>query len=137
MGGARSVATMRWFRSRSSLGAWLALFALTTQLVVSFGHVHLDHGAPVAGHSSVLLHVQASTGAETASLPASDEVPALADDYCAACALIHLAGTVVASEPPALPLPALFGRARTDSTAEFGLTAQSHAPFAARAPPVA
>jgi hypothetical protein len=128
---------MHWFRSRSSLGAWLALFALTAQLVVSFGHVHLDPNGSTPGHQSALLRSDAPTSADVASLPAGDEAPALADDYCAVCALIHLAGTLVTAEPPALPLPALFGRARTDSTAEFGLTAQSHALFAARAPPLA
>jgi hypothetical protein len=32
--------------SRRGFGRWLALFALALQLVVSFGHVHLDgiHG---------------------------------------------------------------------------------------------
>jgi hypothetical protein len=128
---------MHWFRSRSSLGAWLALFALTAQLVVSFGHVHLDRNASAPEHQSALLGSDTPTSADIASLPASDDAPALADDYCAVCALIHLAGTVVASEPPALPLPVVFGRAQTQSTAEFGLTAQSHAPFAARAPPFA
>jgi hypothetical protein len=128
---------MHWFRSRSSLGAWLAPFALTAQLVVSFGHVHLDRNASAPGHQSALLASDAPTSADVASLPASDEAPALADDYCAICALIHLAGTVVASEPPALSLPVVFGRAHTQSTAEFGLTAQSHALFAARAPPLA
>ena len=38
---ARSVTTMRSFRARSRLVAYLALFALAFQHVVSFGHVHL------------------------------------------------------------------------------------------------
>src|SRR5882672_3674544 len=105
---------MHWFRSRSSSGSWLALFALAVQLAVSFAHVHLDRGAPVAGHSSsVLLRVHAPNGIAAASLPAGDEAPALADDYCAVCALIHLAGSVVAAEAPALPLPATFARTRS------------------------
>jgi hypothetical protein len=128
---------MHWFRSRSSLGAWLALFALTVQLVVSFGHAHLDRNAWTPGHQSARLGSDAPTSADVASLPAGDETPALADDYCAACALIHLAGTLVTSEPPALPLPAIFGRALPKFSAEFGLPAQSHALFAARAPPLA
>ena len=128
---------MHWFRSRSSLGVWLALLALTAQLVVSFGHVHLDHNASRPGHQSAVLGADTPTSTGFAPRPGSDRAPALADDYCAVCALIHLAGTVVASEPPALPLPAELGRVRTDSTAEFGLTARSHALFAARAPPFA
>lgn len=119
------------------MGSWLALFALAVQLVLSFGHMHPDRTAPLAGHSSTLLRVHASAGVEAVSLSAGDEAPALADVYCAACALIHLAGTLVVSEPPALPLPLTFGRARAESAAEFGLTAHGHSLFAARAPPAA
>jgi hypothetical protein len=128
---------MHWFRSHSSLGSWLALFALAFQLVVSFGHVHLDRGAPVPGHASVVPGADASTGAGPASLPANHEAPVHADDYCAVCALIHLAGTAMAAEPPALPLPAVFGRTRSEAAIEFGLTAPHHTLFAARAPPIA
>src|SRR5258707_10855600 len=103
---------MHWFRSRSSLGAglgsWLALLVRATQLVVSFGHVHLDRGVPLPGHASVLLGAPASGGTDAGALPASGDAPAIADDYCAICALIHLASTTVAAEPPSLPLPAVF-----------------------------
>jgi hypothetical protein len=115
------------------LGACLALLALAFQLAVSFAHVHVDR-APTPVHSSVLLLVHGLPAANTVSQPASDEAPRLADDYCAVCALIHLAGTIVGSEPPVLPLPAAFGRA---PSAEFGLTARHRAPFASRAPPTA
>jgi hypothetical protein len=128
---------MHWVRSRSSLGAWLALFALTVQLVVSFGHVHRDRATQAAGHASAQTQAHAPIGIEAASLPAGDESPTLADDYCAVCALIHLAGTVVAAESPTLRLPAILARARSEFTTEFGLTAQRHTPFAARAPPYA
>jgi hypothetical protein len=128
---------MHWFRSRSRRGSCLALVALAFQLAVSFAHVHLDRVTPGAGHTSVLSGVHASTGSYSTSLPASDETPALADDFCAVCALIHLAGTVVAGEPPALPLPAVFGRLRSEAAVEFGLTAPNHSRFAARAPPLA
>ena len=48
-----------------------------------------------------------------------------------------VAGTAVAAEPPSLPLRAVFGRTFAESAVEFGLTAQDHALFAARAPPLA
>jgi hypothetical protein len=128
---------MHWFRSRSSLGSWLALFALAVQLVVSFGHVHLDRGASLAGHSSTLLRVHAATSVDVASLPAGDEAPAAADEYCAVCALIHLAGTIVTAEPPSLPLPAVFGRAPPATATDLELPAHHHSPFSSRAPPVA
>jgi hypothetical protein len=66
--------------------SWLALFALGVQLVLSFGHVHLDRG-PAPGHSSVLLRVHGLLAANVVSQPATDEAPRRADDYCAVCAL--------------------------------------------------
>ena len=134
--GAQALRAMQWFRSRLSLGSWLALFALTVQLVLSFGHVHLDGGASLVGHSSTLLRVHASSSVDVASLPAGDEAPAGADEYCAVCALIHLAGTVVMAQPPSLPLPAVFGKT-PKPTAGLDLAAHHHSLFAARAPPVA
>jgi hypothetical protein len=111
------------------------LFALAFQLAVSFGHVHLDGKG--SGHATAVADVHASTGANSGSPASSDKTPALADDYCAVCALIHIAGTVVASQAPELPVPAQFGAARSDPPLEIGLTARSHAPFGARAPPIA
>jgi hypothetical protein len=128
---------MSWFRSRSRWGSCLALFALAFQLAVSFAHVHLDRVTPGAAQSLALAGLHRSAGAPAASLPASDETPALADDYCAVCALIHLAATGVAAEPPALPVPAVFGRSRSEAAVEFGLTAPNHSRFSARAPPTA
>ena len=125
---------MHWFRSRSRWGSWLALFALAFQLAVSFGHVHVD--AKGLGHAAILAD-HASTGADSASPAESDETPALADGYCAVCALIQLAGTVVAAQAPSLPVPVLFGATQADPPAQFELTARSHALFAARAPPIA
>jgi hypothetical protein len=120
---------MHWFRTRLRLGSCIALFALALQLVLAFGHVHLD-GA--GGHSSTGIAVSGGT----APAPASNEEPGLADDYCAICALVHLAGALVPAELPSLPLPAVFGRWRPDAAPTLGLTTPSPAYFAARAPPV-
>jgi hypothetical protein len=125
------------------MGSWLALFALAFQLAVSFGHMHLEDVHLAGAHhdsvttAPVLPDVDAAPGAHTASLPAGDETPALADDCCPVCALIHLVGTVVAAQAPAVPVPALFGATQADPPAEFRPTARSHALFAARAPPIA
>ena len=122
---------MRWFRSRLRLGSCFALFAVAFQLVLSFGHVHLEG---IGGHSSA--RIAASGGA--APPPASDDTPDAADDYCAICALIHLAGAVLLPEPPpSLLLPFVFARWRPDAAAMFGLSIPTPAYFAARAPPVA
>src|SRR5215813_15315859 len=128
--------TMSWFRSRSRLGAYLALFALAFQLAISFGHVHLERVAPLSAPASALAGAPPSTDDLNApSNPAGREHPA--DDHCPICTLIHLAGALVPAEMPSLPVPAVFSRLRLEAAAEFDLTASQGAPFRARAPPTA
>jgi hypothetical protein len=127
---------MRWFRSRSRLGAYLALFALAFQLAVSFGHVHLEHLTPLSAGASALAGAQPSADdRNAASKPAGRED--LADDCCPICTVIHLAGALVPAEMPSLPLPAVFGRLQLELAAEFDLKASHAALFRARAPPTA
>src|SRR6266540_4934631 len=104
--------TMCWFRSRSRLGSYLALFALAFQLAVSFAHVHVDEIAPL------------SATALASAQPPSDDVNApssptgredIADDCCPICTLIHLAGALVPAETAPLPLPNMFGHWRLAS----------------------
>jgi Protein of unknown function (DUF2946) len=127
---------MRWFRSRSRVGSYLALFALAFQLAVSFGHVHLDEIAPPSAGAAAFANAQ----------PSSDEVNApssptgredVADDCCPICTLIHLAGAMVPAETPPLPLPNMFGHSRLAAAVAFGVTASQAALFQARAPPIA
>src|SRR5262249_62225815 len=125
---------MRWFRSRSRSGSYLALFALAFQLAVSFGHVHLERIAPLAAGASALAGAPPSGDDLNApSNPAGREH--LADDRCPICTLIHLAGALVPAEMPSLPLPSVFGRLRLQLGAAFDLTASTGAPLPARAPP--
>src|SRR5262245_42198993 len=127
---------MGWFRWRSRLGAYLALFALAFQLAVSFGHVHRDYIAPTSALASALASEQPpSDEANAPSRPTGRED--LADDLCLICTLIHLAGTLVPADAPPLPLPSIFGRMRLEAAAAFALTASHHVLFQARAPPIA
>lgn len=127
---------MRWFRSRSRLGSYLALFALAFQLAVSFGHVHLERVAPPSVGASALAQAQPSAPDLNApSNPTGRED--LADDHCPICTLIHLAATLMPAEMPSLPLPTVVGRLRLELAAEFDLTASHAALFRARAPPIA
>jgi hypothetical protein len=126
---------MNWFRSRSRLGAYLALFALAFQLAVSFGHVHLERIAPSAGTSVLAAAQLSAVDLNAPSNPAGHEHPA--DDHCPICTLIHLAGALVPAETPSLPLPAVFARLRLEAAADFDLTASHAALFRARAPPIA
>jgi Protein of unknown function (DUF2946) len=119
---------MRWFRSRSRVGSYLALFALAFQLTVSFGHVHLDEIAPRSADAAAFASTQSGdpTGRED-----------VADDCCPICTLIHLAGALVPAATPALPLPSMFGHLRLAAAGEFDLAASQTALFRARAPPIA
>jgi hypothetical protein len=121
---------MLWLRSRLRLGSCVALFALAVQLVLTFGHAHLD-GA--GRHSSTAIEASAGT-----TPPAGNHERNPADDYCALCALAHLAGTLLMPAPAALSLPAIFTQLRRHEPAQrIALPASPSAPFAARAPPLA
>jgi hypothetical protein len=133
----KSATTMSWFRSRSRWGSYLALFALVVQLALSFGHVHLEGGAPVSGHASALFAVHPSNAAAAVD-PAGKQFPALADDHCPICTLIHLAGTLVPATAPALPQLAVFSPISFAVAVEFNLTKRHYSsPLGARAPPLA
>jgi DUF2946 family protein len=133
----KSATTMGWFRSRSRWGSYLALFALVVQLALSFGHVHVEGGAPVSGHASALFAVHPSNAAAAVDL-AGKEFPALADDHCPICALIHLASALVPAAAPTLPQRAVFGRIPFTAAVEFDLTNPHYSsPLGARAPPLA
>jgi hypothetical protein len=110
------------------LGSCIALFALAFQLVISFGHVHLD---AIVGNSSVAIATSGGT------LPAGDGPSDRADHRCPICAVIHLAGALVLSEPPVVPLPIVFAQQHARTAVEFGFEAAPPAFFAARAPPLA
>jgi hypothetical protein len=128
---------MGWFRSRSKWGSCLALFALALQLVLSFGHVHFDDEDAPASERSALSGVHASAATTAPDDHAGKETPALPDHSCPICTLIHLAGALVAAEPPSLPLPLALARLRIEPAVEFDLTSSQRAPFGARAPPLA
>jgi Protein of unknown function (DUF2946) len=127
---------MGWFRSRSKWGAYLALLALAFQLAISFGHVHLDHIARASAGARPVAGTQASNEGVTApSNPTGRED--LADDLCPICTLIHVAGTLVPTETPPLPLPGIFRPLRLEAAVASDLTAAQGALFRARAPPLA
>jgi hypothetical protein len=131
-----SATTMHWFRSRSRWGSYLALFALAFQLALTFGHVHLDRFALPTADKFAVASADASSDARNAPAdPAGRDDRA--DHRCPICTLIHLAGALVLAEPPSLPLPAVFGRLRTETAVAFDFSEPQRAFFAARAPPTA
>ena len=91
---------MRWAR-RKRFAGWLALAALALQLVLTFGHVHIDS----IHRTSPAVDVAGSGTQVSQSVPAQQPSND-ADDYCAVCATIYLAANSFIPQAP--QLPALF-----------------------------
>ena len=121
---------MQWFRANLRVGARIGLFALTLQIVLSFGHVHLGD----LRHSTDRLAVAAAQPGPSDPLqqPISD-----ADGYCAICAAIHLAGTSLLPQAPQLSVP--FAGQPVEHANFIPATSLSprRASFQSRAPPLA
>ena len=119
---------MRWVQTTRPCGTWLALAALALQLVLSFGHVHLDAVSrpPVVG--------------AVAGVPGAPSLPDQhrgGDDYCSVCAVIQLAANAFVPQAPQLAVP-LVSRAieHVDHVAVIFITSR-RTPFQPRAPPLA
>jgi hypothetical protein len=127
-----------WIRANRGRVTWLALFALTCQLVLTFGHIHLGRisVAPVAIAANAALAVNA--GDDSAALPRAppQKSPSgFGDDFCALCASINLANSLVVPTAPTLVPPISSELAITWSHARVDLAAFDHLYFEARGPP--
>ena len=122
---------MRWFRTERRLGSLLALFALAVQLVLSFGHVHLD-GVRGETTSTIAVGSNVSTPPSPAQHPANE-----ADGYCAICAVIHLAATSFLPQSPQLAVPFVAEIVEHSNLVAFFFVAPQRTPFQSRAPPLA
>src|ERR1700730_3593253 len=93
---------MRWFRLHTRPTACLAFFALALQLILSFGHAHGDklRLSSAEAKSAVFTNVK-SGSADTPSGPARQDN----DDFCAICASVTLAGSLILPALPAAILP--------------------------------
>src|SRR5271168_1584389 len=136
---------MRWFRSHRLKVASLALFALTCQFLLSFGHVHLDRfagnsinwAAPAATGKAVAPAPGKVTLADLPASPRPKNPSGLGDDFCAICASISLAGALVAPTVPTL-LPGIsFFKELHWSFAATQAQSIDRFYFNARGPPVA
>jgi hypothetical protein len=126
---------MRWFRSHIRFGSRLALAALAVQLILTFGHVHLDGIAQDFGKSalSVLANRSSTTVADASNPAHKSNGPS--DPDCPICALIQLASTSAPSVAPVLPVPAGFVVFRPEVASELEWVASSYFSFQARGPP--
>jgi hypothetical protein len=118
---------MGWFRSNLRLRTLLALFALTVQFSLTFGHTHGIRAAQAAsfGQTTAGLNSPAAPGQPTG----------LIDDSCAICTLIQMAGTIVPTTGPVLVPPVFVSHERLDAAHHDALLATAHLFFRARAPP--
>jgi DUF2946 family protein len=121
---------MGWVRLRKRYGASLAIAAMALQLVLSFGHVHVQG----IGHNSPIVTASAQDGAAT---PDPTQNKPDNDDYCAICASISLLSGSVVAVPPHLPLPVLSYAVEHADRVVSVIIAPRRAPFQSRAPPQA
>lgn len=123
------------FRSSRRAVAWLALFALACQLLLSFGHVHvgqLSRGSPgwATAHSG-------NAPADAPPSPPQKSPTRLAADFCAICANVSLAYTLVLPILAIILAPRLFTEILPGSLAAGEPASPDHRPFSARGPPYA
>jgi hypothetical protein len=124
---------MGWFRSNRGVVAWLAFFALACQLLLSFGHIHVGK---FSGGSAEWA--AAEIGDAPADVPPSSpqkNPTGLAGDFCAICANINLANTLVLPILPIILAPRLFTEILPWSLAASEPASFDHLPFSARGPP--
>ena len=144
---------MKWFRSNIRGGSRLALFALTIQSLLSFGHSHASSAqaapgtklselhetiGPAATRLGALDRASRENASQAARLKSSSnhEPNGQPTDECAVCAVIALAKALVVATPPDLPglHAAAFSYEITD--AEFVHLDSTHVAFQPRAPPI-
>jgi hypothetical protein len=123
---------MGWVCRYRRHGAVLALIALALQIVVAFGHVHLQAAAQNPHATSAQRVALADTKSH-----APVRIPADNDDYCAICASIFLASSAFAPAPPQLLIPTNFQRVGHSFNAARSLAESLRLAFRSRAPPLA
>jgi hypothetical protein len=120
------------------LATSLALIALTMHFTLAFGHTHVEG---LINFAISIVSGPGSADSSVGALPASHGLPAGPskssdqDDYCAICANINLASSLLT---PATPLLVVLPRASAQPARvrEFEPTRQGRIGFDARGPPL-
>jgi hypothetical protein len=127
---------MRWFRRNMRLATPFALFALMMHFALTFGHVHFAGFINADDATAALVGAAPSTAALPAA-PAGSSKNSKLRDYCAICASIQLADSLLAVAAPPLIVPPASGAARPGTDFEFAPTRPARIAFDARGPPPA
>ena len=137
----RACSSMRWFRLNIHLGSWCALFAITIQLAVSFGHLHPQGIVPTHANSILVALFDDLSSTNAPDNPAAPAIPRksqhrTASDFCAICSLIQLTGTMLPAATPPLPQTIVLGRALLGRGDQLALAHSHRGLWHARAPPL-
>jgi hypothetical protein len=125
---------MQWLRSKRRTGARLGLFALAVQLVLSFGHIHLQDVIPRSILGAATSHDAWSGGSSSGQHTPSG----LPDDDCPICMAMHVAASGLLPVTPMAALPDPFGFALRPTIFEkLDVSIPRHILFQTRAPPLA
>ena len=118
---------MRFFRQHRG-SAWLAIFALSAQLALSFGHVHLHatkHGINAASLGACGIKTGSPCPAQRGD-----------DALCAICWTISIAGAGVVPPPILIGLPLLEANLVVPPLSVTALRGSKIIQTRARAPPL-
>jgi hypothetical protein len=105
---------------------------MTLQLVLSLGHIHLEHLARGSITAGVAAFKAPSSQQNPAQHPANE-----ADDFCAICATIHLASSSFLPDAPLLPVPFASRTIEHFGHFTFVFISSQRVAFQSRAPPLA
>ena len=95
---------MRWIRMNRQLGARLVLFALALQLVLSFGHIHVeDLGIAAPANTESIAQNPANSDGPAAPQDRNDR-----HDVCAICVTLSLTSTSLLPIVASLVLPVAY-----------------------------
>ena len=132
---------MNWFRRNLKHGSRLALFALTLQFVLSFGHFHWDaaQAATALQSQTDLTHQQGltpDTAVQAQQQPSGHDDGKPSNEPCAICAVMSMANQLVFATVAMLPLPDAIELPFLTADADFAHLGTSWSAFRSRAPPV-
>jgi hypothetical protein len=123
---------MLWIRTNERWSSWVALAAMTLQVALSFGHIHLEKLVSNSNIARLEAHDAPSTQQSPSQHPAN-----VADDFCAICATIQLVSSSFIPDAPHLPIKFAAQAIAHFSNFKFTFISAQRAVFESRAPPLA